>query len=70
MSNSATTYCTVITRKDVRQMWRDGDTAFSILTAAIQSGLEYPDAFYMVTSELKMDHEGAAELKDGYDNFI
>lgn len=59
---------TNLTRKDLRAMYRDGDTYLSILTAAVQSGVEFPDAIGMMVWEFNLDDEEVQELKDDYDN--
>ena len=56
----------LLTRDDVRTMDRNGETPTDILSEAITSGLEYPDAEWLVRNTLRMTDEEVDEMRDNY----
>jgi hypothetical protein len=58
----------MITRTDIRTMRRNGDSAWEILATVVASGIEFPDAEFLVSSTLNLDPDEHDEMIDGYDN--
>lgn len=56
-----------LTRAELREMYRDGETPFGLLNEAVMSGYEYPDALAMVADIAHLDKEGIDELELDYD---
>lgn len=46
---------------------RECNSNWEILSMAIQSGLEFPDAVWRVSQALKLDAEDAAQMELDYD---
>lgn len=55
-----------LTKQDAKTMSRNGDAPSDILRAATASGVEYPDAVWLVTDALRLDSEAADEMEDHY----
>ena len=53
--------------KDVRRMHMNGEPPMDILIAVVQSGVEYPDALWLVTRVLGLDQEAVEELEADYE---
>jgi hypothetical protein len=56
------------TAAQIKAMRRNGDSPWEILHVVVRSGVEYPDAAYMVSSALRLDAAERAAMVDGYDN--
>lgn len=55
------------TKQDAKDMRRDGESATDILRAAVQAGVEYPSAVWLVTSALRLDSDEVEEMECNYD---
>lgn len=56
----------MLNAKDVRELRMNGEAPMDILTEVVQSGMEYPDALWLVTRVLNLDAESVAELEADY----
>lgn len=54
------------TKKDAKDMWRNGESTTDILRAATHAGVEYPDAVWLVTDALKLKGDEVEEMEDSY----
>jgi hypothetical protein len=54
-------------KNEIRNMSRNGDSDWEILATVVNSGMEFPDAVYYVSSALGMDAEQRAEMERNYD---
>jgi hypothetical protein len=59
---------TPMTRNDIRAMHKTGAGFVACLIAAIRSGIEYPDAEYMMRSTLMMRDTEVADMIADYDD--
>ena len=57
-----------MTKQGIRDAYQAGNSDWEILEWLIQDGLEFPDAVYRVSSTLRLDEEGTAQMVDGYEN--
>lgn len=58
-----------LTKHEIKQMYHDGESPVDILTAAIQTGIEYPDAVWLVSSTLRMDEDEREDMEHKYTDF-
>ena len=56
-----------LTKHEIKQMYRDGESPVDILRAATQTGIEYPDAEWLVSSTLRLDEDEREEMRANYD---
>ena len=59
-----------LTKQDVKTMYANGETPTDILRAATRSGIEFPDAAWLVNGTLHLDSEEYENMIDGYTNQI
>lgn len=52
--------------RNIRAMHQEGTDAWGCLMYAIDNGLEYPDAVYLVTRALKLTRSEVNELEEEY----
>ncbi len=55
-----------ITKDEVRVMHRNGESPAGCLRAATASGVEYPDATWLVTDALKLKSDEVDEMEENY----
>lgn len=55
-----------ITKEEVRVMHRNGESPTDCLIAATSSGVEYPDAVWLVTDALKLKSDEVDEMEENY----
>lgn len=53
-------------KQDAKDMWRNGESPTDILRAAAHTGVEYPDAVWLVTDALKLKRDEVQEMEDSY----
>lgn len=56
-----------LTKQDVKEMFRNAESPTDCLRAATHSGIEYPDAVWLVTDALRLDKESVAEMELDYE---
>jgi hypothetical protein len=54
-------------KQEMRNMYRNGDSAWEILACLTGNGIEFPEASYMVTSALGLDAEETEQMERDYD---
>ncbi len=57
---------TRLTKQDIKTMFLNGESPTDCLRAATHSGVEYPDAVWLVTDALRLDSESVDEMEAGY----
>lgn len=55
-----------MTRVEIREMWRAGNSTTDCLREVVASGFEYPDAVWKVTQALNLDAESVEEMELNY----
>lgn len=53
-----------MTKADIKTMHRDGESPADCLIATVRSGVEYPDAVWLVKDALKLDEESYNEMEE------
>lgn len=56
-------------KQDAKDMWRNGESPTDILRAATHTGIEYPDAVWLVSSTLRMDEDEREDMEHKYTDF-
>lgn len=56
-----------MSNKDIRDMKREGSSLWEILSAVVQSGVEFPDASFKVKQELGLDQIEVEDMERDYD---
>jgi hypothetical protein len=56
-----------MTRKDIKQAKQDGYSDWEILHQVVASGVEFPDASYLVSQALNMNSEQREQMERDYD---
>lgn len=59
-----------MTSNEIKAAYKGGDSTWEILGKLTASGIEYPDAEWLVTKALGLKPDEVAEMRDGYDNKI
>lgn len=52
--------------RDMQEMIAEGMQAYDCLMYAVDEGIEYPDAVYLVTRALRLDSDQIEELENEY----
>lgn len=60
----------ITSRASIKALSKQGNSDWEILTMVIKSGVEFPDAEWLVSDALKMDDEQRQEMVDKYDNCV
>lgn len=55
-----------LTKQDIKTMHRNGESPTDCLRAATHSGVEYPDAVWLVKDALRLDSESVDEMETDY----
>lgn len=55
--------------KDIKAMKAEGNSDFEILATVVDSGVEFPDAVWAVSSALGMKPDEVEAMEDAYDNY-
>lgn len=59
-----------MTPAEIRAMRDGGDSAWEVLQAVIDTGVEFPDAVWKVSQALRLDREQVEQMKRDYDECI
>lgn len=55
-----------LTKRDIKGLWDNGNSAVEILRSVVRSGVEYPDAVWLVTSALHLQELEVEEMEEEY----
>lgn len=56
-----------MTAADIKAAYKAGNSTFEVLHMVIESGMEYPDAVFKVSSALRLKKDEVAEMEEKYD---
>jgi hypothetical protein len=59
-----------LTKQDIKTLSRNGESPTDCLREATRSGVEYPDAVWLVTDALRLDKESVAEMERDYEECV
>lgn len=54
-------------KREIRAMSQNGDSNWEILACVVNSGVEFPDAVWTVSSALGLDVEESKQMERDYD---
>lgn len=54
-------------KREIRAMRQNGDSPWEILACVVNSGVEFPDAVWTVSSALGLDAEERKQMERDYD---